>query len=299
VSGPLEITGVGYIQIEDLDAGTYTLEAASVGGSVAATALYYPGTLALPVVPSSSMSSTWSGSDLVLSWASPDTEPNWAAVDQLRIIVYDAGGRYILNARANPTDYQMTLTAALLSQLSSLGDTSSMSWEVQTRAYAADGRNTARGQSNTVPISDRSESAIIGRGVWSAGNSHEYVVVSLPEGTWDNAVADLNTLMPGYHLATITSQEASDFVSNLMTSLGEYGQYWLGGFQDPEEVIDDMGWTWVTSEPWDYTNWADGEPNGGPVENHITTYGFGEWNDEGSAIGSVNGYIAESPAAVE
>jgi hypothetical protein len=28
-------------------------------------------------------------------------------------------------------------------------------------------------------------------------------------------------------------------------------------------------------------------------------YGYVEWNDEGSAIGSIDGYIAESSAAVE
>jgi hypothetical protein len=142
-------------------------------------------------------------------------------------------------------------------------------------------------------------SAIIGRGVWSAGNSHEYVVVSSPAKIWDNAVTDLNTLIPGYHLATITSQEENDFVSNLMTSLDAHGQYWLGGIQDPDELIDDKGWTWVTSEPWDYTNWEDGEPNGGILENHLAMYGYVEWNDEGSAIGSIDGYIAESSAAVE
>jgi hypothetical protein len=142
-------------------------------------------------------------------------------------------------------------------------------------------------------------SAIIGRGVWSAGNSHEYVVVSFPAQTWDNAVADLNTLIPGYHLATITSQEENDFVANLMTSLSAHGQYWLGGYQDPNELIDYNGWTWLTSEPWDYTNWQAGEPNGGIVENHLAIYSYGGWNDEDSAIGSIVGYIAESYAAVE
>ena len=41
-------------------------------------------------------------------------------------------------------------------------------------------------------------------------------------------------------------------------------RYWLGGFQDltsPNYSEPSGGWTWVTGEPWSYTNWFPGEPN--------------------------------------
>ena len=138
---------------------------------------------------------------------------------------------------------------------------------------------------------------ILGRDIWTVGNSHEYVVVEFPEEIWDNANSDVNNLLPGYHLATITNQEEQDFVIDLLVRLGTVQQYWLGGFQDPiTEPLAAEGWTWITSEEWDYTNWGSGEPNdgGGPGgEQHLALDGSRGWNDEGSAIGAIFGYIAE------
>jgi hypothetical protein len=74
---------------------------------------------------------------------------------------------------------------------------------------------------------------ILGREVWTEGNSHEYVVVRLRGQTWDTANSDLNGLLPDFHLGTITSQEEQDFVTGLLDRLNAYGQHWLGGFQDP------------------------------------------------------------------
>jgi hypothetical protein len=123
------------------------------------------------------------------------------------------------------------------------------------------------------------------------------VVVRLRGQTWDTANSDLNGLLPDFHLGTITSQEEQDFVTGLLDRLNAYGQHWLGGFQDPiTEPIATKGWTWVTSEEWEYTNWGFGEPNDAGVpgrEQHLTVDAFRGWNDEGSAFGSVAGYIAE------
>jgi hypothetical protein len=41
-----------------------------------------------------------------------------------------------------------------------------------------------------------------------------------------------------------------------MISTGKRVGYWLGGFCEKDRV-----WKWVNGEPWNYTNWAPGEPN--------------------------------------
>ena len=85
-----------------------------------------------------------------------------------------------------------------------------------------------------------------------------------------------------------------------MTAIDPDGQYWIGGYQKPlNEPINDKGWKWITAEPFNYVNWGDGEPSGGIGENHLAMWSHGKWNDEGSAIASNNGYIAESPTVYD
>jgi hypothetical protein len=55
---------------------------------------------------------------------------------------------------------------------------------------------------------------ILGQRTWADGNGHEYVLVRVENATWDESMEDLNVLVPGFHLATITSQEENDFIFN-------------------------------------------------------------------------------------
>ena len=151
---------------------------------------------------------------------------------------------------------------------------------------------------------------------------HFYEIYALPGIGWDDAQAAVallppkvgigGDLVPG-HLATITSTAEDQFVDAFrQASLGaggacalSEGQVWVGGFQDLGAAEPTGGWRWVNDEgsmpgtnsgP-QYTNWAAGEPNNsGPGERHLTLgrYGLGGgWNDEGSAPGSIGGYIVE------
>jgi len=63
-------------------------------------------------------------------------------------------------------------------------------------------------------------SEVLTRGIWVDGNSHEYVVVSFPGEVWDVAQDDMEVLLPGFHLATVTSQEEQDFISDLLSGDG-------------------------------------------------------------------------------
>ena len=83
-------------------------------------------------------------------------------------------------------------------------------------------------------------------------NGHTYSLFLNVCITWEEAREYCISL--GGHLATITSQEEHDFVSTMDN--GYCHDVWIGGYRDSSFV-----WYWVTDEPWDYTNWQEGEPN--------------------------------------
>lgn len=84
------------------------------------------------------------------------------------------------------------------------------------------------------------------------------------------------------HLATITSQEEYNKVLELF---GEHPGGLLGGFQEEGVYPADIGWQWVTGEPFVFTAWLPGEPNDSPwgvygdaAEQQLEMYPTG-WND--------------------
>jgi len=119
--------------------------------------------------------------------------------------------------------------------------------------------------------------------VWE-NNSHSYQRIENAL-TWPEA----NTyceLQSGY-LATITSKEENDFI------FSQFGDpsilLWLGG----SDAGNEGTWTWVSDEPWIYSNWEAGEPNNFISENSLMMgdcYGDpckewvnkGKWNDQNS-----------------
>ena len=97
-----------------------------------------------------------------------------------------------------------------------------------------------------------------------AGTGHYYDIIWHPEDmTWDNAKAEAESLtymgVPG-HLATITSQEEQEFITDLLTPLTNT-KFWLGGYQPAGSGEPEAEWRWITGEPWSFTNWKIGEPN--------------------------------------
>ncbi len=139
-------------------------------------------------------------------------------------------------------------------------------------------------------------------------NSHDYILVTYQGESWDEATNHmLANCGLNYHLATITSQEEQNFIESL---IGGGIQYWLGGFQPPDQVGAKAEWQWVNGDGgfWDngdiglYTNWHEGEANdyfGVGSEQHLAIGGGvrgPHWNDEGS-LNNISGYIAESAPA--
>jgi hypothetical protein len=120
-----------------------------------------------------------------------------------------------------------------------------------------------------------------------AGNGHFYELVPTWR-TWLKAKDDAASrtfLGAQGHLATITSAEEQAFIVNTFSHpLREAS---LGGYQDGGQ------WRWVTTEPWSYTNWAPGEPNG---EDYLAYHGgsfLGAWNDRPNS--DTRHYFVEYP----
>jgi hypothetical protein len=154
--------------------------------------------------------------------------------------------------------------------------------------------------------------------VAAGGNGHWYEALTGPEIepgvpsfiTWTSA--QLDAVARGGYLATITSAAENDFVFNLIDSplywatntSGVYFGPWLGGLQAPGTRDPAANWSWVTGEPFAYTNWHSGEPNDefGRVNEDrlmflavpgITGTRSPFWNDEIGVRRNVVSYVVE------
>jgi hypothetical protein len=161
-SGPLNDNGF-YGSFSSLLADTYSFEVDTADGQTLNLDVPYPGQLVLPFVSSSTMQSSWWESDLVLTWTNPVGSANWADVDQLRIRLFDGTGKSILYIRSDPVNNMVSINSSLLKQAAALGDGLLQSWEVQTRAYDANGMNFARSYSNRLDIDPQPITACVGQ----------------------------------------------------------------------------------------------------------------------------------------
>ena len=153
--------------------------------------------------------------------------------------------------------------------------------------FAALGLFVVSPASNAVPV------------VW-AGNGHTYDIVTTDtQLNWDEARVLAQGM--GGHLVTITSAAENDFVAALVNDqgVGDLQRYWLGGSQTLPCATEPAGcWTWVTGEPWSYTNWAFGEPNDGSGRGQHYLHFWptpGQWDDMDYSRIEMNSYVIEYP----
>lgn len=99
----------------------------------------------------------------------------------------------------------------------------------------------------------------------------------------------------GGHLVTISSAEENEFVYSYMVQEG-YTQSFIGLYNS--SYRDRPVWTWITEEPFEYTNWGNGEPNNsnGGTE-YYGDFFNGAWND--CLNTSTTQYICEWDGAEE
>ncbi len=117
--------------------------------------------------------------------------------------------------------------------------------------------------------------------------------------TWSEAKAFCESL--GGHLVTITDPQEQLFVEGLIGSNAR-NVYFIGGTDRGTEGE----WTWVTGEPWEYTNWKSGEPDNWHGESHCLAIHslavmdnswvsgaankWGDFTDIGYITGDLSGY---------
>jgi hypothetical protein len=137
---------------------------------------------------------------------------------------------------------------------------------------------------------------ILGDGpVFNPTNGHWYEAVSAPAGIrWpDSRAAAATRTYQGHrgYLATLTSAAENQFVVDNFPEAVD-GHWHLGAFQPVGNPEPDGGWEWITGEPWQYTNWNDGEPNNSANDDVLAFLSNGRWND---AISTQlhTGYVVE------
>jgi alpha-tubulin suppressor-like RCC1 family protein len=104
--------------------------------------------------------------------------------------------------------------------------------------------------------------------------------------TWDQAKSDAEARSG--HLATITSLAEQNFVSELTpTNVAP----WIGLRRTGST------WSWITGEPYAYTNWVAGQPEGGAGLGDVAGITGGslirEWSDTFAAWNDQNAYVLE------
>jgi hypothetical protein len=152
-------------------------------------------------------------------------------------------------------------------------------------------------------------------GQWYQGPSgHYYSVQQITGGdnSWPTARNQAQALVAPngqpVNLATLTSAEENNFVFSGINDPAYWavddgnhneGPY-IGGYQFDKLHEPDGDWTWVTGEPWSYTNWAPGEPsNSGGNEDYLTFFSVdgvsrtSTWNDDDLST-VIHYYVAES-----
>ena len=115
-------------------------------------------------------------------------------------------------------------------------------------------------------------------------NGHEYELISTAV-TWTEAKSTCEGL--GGHLATANTAEENQFIYDYLVQPADH-YAWLGASNANAGGI----WTWVTGEPWLYSNWSSGEPNnycGNEAYLHMYKNKTDAWNDQADD-GSCTGY---------
>lgn len=106
-------------------------------------------------------------------------------------------------------------------------------------------------------------------------NGHRYQLFDTSM-SWTDAESYCESI--GGHLVTITSAEEQQYIIENLLPTGTKNTYFIGLSRD----TDTAEWSWVTSEPFYYTNWDYGEPNS-TTENYVHMYAnmgnVGTWNN--------------------
>jgi hypothetical protein len=107
--------------------------------------------------------------------------------------------------------------------------------------------------------------------VSDGGNGHWYLR-STDSTTWHSAKATAQSV--GGYLATAIDAGENEFIRSISKTV-----QWIGGLRAPGTCGSNCNWRWDNGDPWGFTNWRIGEPNGGELEQSLTFYADGTWDD--------------------
>jgi hypothetical protein len=234
----------------------------------------------------------------------PTFQSTASTSDLMAITTRDPSGKLNLLVANNSSDTAYSVTANLLAHLSEAGGTV---WQ-----FSSDTMDECVGHSDAVGGASVFEvpakAAVLVEyypyPLLNPDNGHQYELVAVPGGiTWQEAreAAESQSFTNGGvtyrgYLATITSEEESDFLRDLPRTGPPGAGFWLGGYQGPGGAEPAGGWQWVTAEPFNYSNWLPQEPNDGAPEEdedrlHFTNL-TEQWNDLPGAE-RIEGYVVE------
>ena len=99
-------------------------------------------------------------------------------------------------------------------------------------------------------------------------DNHDYWLEEANRINWTDAKAGAESAVSGEsYLAVITSEDEQSMLDSWLSDYN--GQYWLGGYQEPETQDPAENWQWVNGEDWSYTRPSKFTINRCPV------FGFG------------------------
>ena len=97
------------------------------------------------------------------------------------------------------------------------------------------------------------------------GYCYKFIGANSLEGvTWENAGSKCEELGGGYKLASIHSERESAFLYTMLAQMNSEDQeynFWISA-NDRDAAEGEGKWSNSDGTPFDYTHWADGEPNG-------------------------------------
>ena len=179
-------------------------------------------------------------------------------------------------------------------------------YESANFAYSDDGRTISQANGPRV----RWEVA-------DGGNGHSYQVItseellSGPRRSMSWTQANVDAQARGGYLATLKSVRENEFVFSLVDSpeywfakspsIGARFGPWLGGWQPAPSSDPTVGWEWVTGEPFEFTNWHEGEPNDLGPEDFLQYFAIADstgerssfWNDAANLHTEAMAYVLE------
>ena len=90
--------------------------------------------------------------------------------------------------------------------------------------------------------------------------------LNIIEESWEEAKLKCEILGDGYKIASFHSERESSFVYTMLSQLDSSAQeaeFWIAANDRDDDGEGGEGiWSNADETPFDYTNWADGEPNG-------------------------------------